>query len=276
MQVKETSLLRSTLFVPGNRPERFIKAVQAHAGAVIIDLEDAVAPGDKLTARSTVAKQIDALHMAAQAAKCGLFVRINAYGSPWYEDDARLCAQLPLQGVLVPKPQSAEQIAQVWKWTGHKPLHLLMETLQSFASIAELSRADGVARLMLGCADLMSELNIRDDDQPLNYFRTQLVMHSVLAGLPAPIDGPCLDLYNQELLAQEIDRAMRFGFGAKACIHPQQVSSVDSGFKPTPAQIAWAQKVLSTSTDGRAVSMDGKLIDGPICTQAARILAAAA
>jgi citrate lyase subunit beta/citryl-CoA lyase len=275
MNRHEPKLHRSTLFVPGNRPDRFAKAALSGASAVIVDLEDAVAPADKPAARAALVSEIPTLRAACESARCDLFVRINAHGTPWQEEDARTCAQLPLDGVLLPKPVSAEQVERVWDWAGNTPLHLLMETLHAFHHIEELARAPGVARLMLGCADLMSELSIRDDDAPLHYFRTQLVMHSVLAGLPAPIDGPCLDLYDQALLAQEIQRAIRFGFGAKACIHPQQVPAVDKGLRPTEEQIAWATKVLATSTDGRAVSMEGVLIDGPICVQAARILRAA-
>ncbi|WP_027014287.1 HpcH/HpaI aldolase/citrate lyase family protein [Comamonas composti] len=267
--------LRSTLFVPGNRPERFLKAIQAAPGALIIDLEDAVAPADKLAARSAIAQAADQLRGACNALGVAWFVRINAHGTPWQEDDARACAQLPLDGVLLPKPRSADHVECIWHWTGQRPLHLLMETLHAFACIGELSRAPGVQRLMLGCADLMAELSIHDDDAPLHYFRTQIVMHSRLAGLAAPIDGVCLALDNPELLAREIDRALRFGFAAKACIHPRQVPAVDQGFRPGPEQVAWARKVLAASSDGRAVSLDGRLIDGPICEQAARILRSA-
>lgn len=268
-------LPRTTLFVPGNRPDRFIKAARAGAGAVIIDLEDAVAPADKLAARQTVEQAAREMRSACDDNGCDLIVRINAGGSPWHEDDARACAQLPVDAVLLPKPQSADQVAQVWDWTRQKPLHLLMETLHSFSVIAELSRAPGVQRLMLGCADLMSEMSIHDDDAPLHFFRSQIVMHSLLAGLPAPVDGVCLALRNADALHNEIDRALRFGFGAKACIHPLQVQATDAGFRPSAERLAWARKVLEISTDGRAATLDGRLIDGPICVQARRILAMA-
>lgn len=268
-------LPRTTLFVPGNRPDRFIKAARAGAGAVIIDLEDAVAPADKPAAREAVEAAAMQMRKACDDNGCDLMVRINSGGTPWHEGDAQACGQLPIDAVLLPKPQSAAQVAQVWEWTQHKPLHLLMETLHSFSMIAELSRAPGVQRLVLGCADLMSEMSIHDDDAPLHYFRSQIVMHSLLAGLPAPIDGVCLELRNADALRDEIDRALRFGFGAKACIHPAQVPIADEGFRPSAAQVDWAREVLEISSDGRAATLNGKLIDGPICVQAQRILAMA-
>ncbi|MDR0203249.1 MAG: CoA ester lyase [Delftia acidovorans] len=274
MDYSSQRALRSTLFVPGNRPERFLKAIRAAPGAVILDLEDAVAPADKLAARSAIVEAAEQLRSACNAQGVAWFVRINAHGTPWQEDDARACARLPLDGVLLPKPQSADHVQRIWQWTGGQRLHLLMETLQAFACIGELARVPGVQRLMLGCADLMAELSIHDDDAPLHYFRSQIVMYSLLAGLAPPIDGVCLDIDSPELLAREIDRALRFGFAAKACIHPRQVQAVDQGFRPGPEQVAWARKVLAASADGRAVALDGKLIDGPICAQAARILRA--
>lgn len=266
-------LRRSTLFVPGSRPDRFLKAVQASPGIVIIDLEDAVAPADKEAARYAIIEASQAVAAACRKYKADFFVRINAGGTAWHDEDLHAMALLPLDGILLPKPISSAQVRHVWEASGQKPLHLLMETTHSFSVIDELARAKGVERLMLGCADLMAELDIDDDDTPLNFYRSLILQHSILNGLQPPIDGVCLALYDEGQLNHEIARAQRFGFGAKACIHPTQVARVEASFAPRLEQIQWAQRVVAASSDGAAASLDGRLIDGPLVVQARRLLA---
>lgn len=274
-QAAPGSMQRSSLFVPGNRPDRFLKAVHSGAGIVIVDLEDAVAMADKARARTALAESAAAVADACRQAGSAFFVRVNAVDSAWHADDVRAVAALPVDGILLPKPASGDAVAQVWRAVGGKPLHLLMETAHAFARIAELAGAPGVTRLMLGCADLMSELDLEDDGEPLHYFRTQLLLHSTLAGLPPPVDGVCLALYDQVQMRREIARARQFGFTAKACIHPAQVALAQEGFLPSAQKLDWARRVLEGSADGRAASLDGRLIDGPIVTQARRLLARA-
>lgn len=265
-------LHRSCLFVPATRPDRFAKAVGSNAGIVIVDLEDAVAPPDKIAARRALVAAAEDMRLACDAAACDFFVRVNAPQTQWHEDDVVACSALPIHGVLVPKPESASQVTALGRAMGNKRIHLLMETLRAFHNIEELANTPQVERLMLGCVDLMLELCVDDDGEPLHYFRTLLAMHSRLAGLQPPMDGVCLSLDDKDQLRREIERAKRFGFAAKACIHPSQVATVNSCFLPNEEEVAYARRLLQFCADGRATAFEGQLVDAPLVNRAKRVL----
>jgi citrate lyase subunit beta/citryl-CoA lyase len=273
------ALLRSFLYVPATRPERFAKAVATGAHAVIVDLEDAVAPADKDRARETLRAEAEALRARCDEAGCQLLVRPNARATQWHEADVEACAALPLHGVVVPKPDDAAALAALGQAIGKtvgkaRDLYLLVESLAGFRNIEAISRAPGVRQMMLGAADLMLDIGITHDDEPLHYFRSLIVMHSRLAGLPAPVDGVCLALEDDEQMQREIARAKRFGFGAKLCVHPRQVQPIHQGFSPSAADIAWARRVVEAAgaAEGAAVKVDGQLVDAPILEHARRLL----
>lgn len=269
--------LRSFLFVPATRPDRFAKAVASGAHAVIVDLEDAVAPSDKDSARAALAAEAGALRALCDAAGCQLLVRPNARGTAWHEEDVRACAVLPLHGLVVPKPDDAIALAAIGRLVGaERLLYLLVESLAGFHHIADISRAPGVRQMMLGAADLMLDIGISDDGDPLHYFRSLLVMHSKLAGLPPPVDGVCLALEDPARLEFEVDRAKRFGFGAKLCVHPSQIAPVHRSFLPPAAEYDWARRIVeaASAAGGAAVKVDGRLVDAPILEQARRVLQA--
>jgi citrate lyase subunit beta/citryl-CoA lyase len=271
--------IRSFLYVPATRPDRFAKAVDAGADAVIVDLEDAVAPQDKGRARDNLQAQAHALRALCDAEGCRFLVRPNAKSTSWHEADVELCAALPVHGIVVPKPDDGAALAALAQAMGaHRDLYLLVETAAGFQNIDTISKAPGVRQMMLGAADLMLDLGISDDGEPLNYFRSLIVMHSKLAGLPPPADGVCLNLEDDVLLAQEIARCKSFGFGAKLCVHPRQVQPIHEGFRPNAADIEWARRVCDAAGagDGAAIKVDGRLVDAPVLEQARRVLKAAA
>ncbi|GAB4481682.1 MAG: CoA ester lyase [Burkholderiaceae bacterium] len=252
---------RSLLFVPATRPERIGKALASGADITIIDLEDAVAPEDKDAARAALA---GIAHRAA--------VRINAFGTPWFDADLAACraARVPL--ILLPKAEQPVHVQRVRDALGACAVIAIIETAAGFEGIAAVARAPGVVRLAFGSLDLQAELGIDDAGEPLHCFRSSLVLASRLGGLAAPIDGVCTALDDAAALDAELARARRFGFGAKLCIHPKQVAAVNAGFGPTEEQIAWARRVVAVAGRGGAARVDGRMVDAPVLARARAIL----
>ena len=260
------STARSYLFVPGNRPERFDKALAAGADAVIVDLEDAVPPESKVEARAAVAGWLSARHP--------VLVRINAPGTAWFGEDLALCAMAGVAGVMIPKAENITDLQRIATVALQRPLFPLIETAQGFDHARVLARAEGVQRLVFGSIDFQLDLGIRDDDEALLTFRSQLVLISRLAGIVAPVDGVTTAIDDATALERETRRARNLGFGAKLCIHPRQVAIVNRGFAPSADDVTWARRVLAAAEDARggAVALDGKMIDKPVILRAQAIV----
>jgi citrate lyase subunit beta/citryl-CoA lyase len=258
---------RSYLFVPADRPERFEKAHGSGADAVIVDLEDAVAPGAKTAARDRLAEALDTDHP--------IVLRINGRDTPWFEDDARVAAHPGVVAVLCPKAGSAEDIAALRSLCGDKPVLALIETARGMAGVSLIAAARGMARLVFGSIDFQLDLDIEDDDEALRSFRAMLVLASRVAGLPAPVDGVTVAIDDARQVGADARRARVLGFGGKLCIHPTQVAAVNAAFSPSPEQIAWARRVVEASraARGAAVAVDGKMVDAPVLARALRWLA---
>ena len=257
---------RSYLFVPGDRPERIAKAHASGADAVIVDLEDAVAPASKASARDAVAGALDASQP--------VMLRINGADTAWFADDARLSAHPAVAAVMLPKATGAEPVAALRSASGGKPVLALVESAAGMAGAAALAATAGVARLVFGSIDFQLDLDIADDDLALLAFRSQLVLASRLANLPAPVDGVTTAFDDAARIELEARRARSQGFGGKLCIHPKQVAIVNRAFSPTEAELAWAQRVVDTAAaaGGAAVAVDGKMVDAPVLSRARRLL----
>lgn len=264
----DTPIARSYLFVPGNRPERFSKACASGADAVIIDLEDAVAPETKDEARASLAGWL--------TPKQPVLVRINSAGSEWFQDDLDLCTLPGVAGVVLPKAENADDVRMIaarGAAAGFIVLPLI-ETAAGFANAAALAGAPGVQRLLFGSIDFQVDLGIQGEDDALLYFRSQMVLLSRLAGIQAPVDGVTTGIDDAELLRADTLRARRLGFGGKLCIHPKQVDAVNRHFAPDEAEVAWAVRVTeaAAAAGGAAVAVDGKMVDRPVLLRAQDIM----
>jgi citrate lyase subunit beta / citryl-CoA lyase len=267
LAVTQSLVARSYLFVPGNRPERFAKACAAGADAVIVDLEDAVPPAEKAAARAAVAAWL--------APERPVLIRINSAASEWFNDDLALCGEPGVAGVVFPKAERGEHLAQICARAGaDTPVLPLIETAQGFCNALALAEANGVQRLLFGSIDFQVDLGIDGDAEELLYFRSQLVLLSRLAGIQAPVDGVTTDIDDSERLRAESLRARRMGFGGKLCIHPKQIAHVNACFDPSTDEIAWARRVVraAQAAGGAAVAVDGKMIDRPVLLKAQAIL----
>jgi citrate lyase subunit beta/citryl-CoA lyase len=254
----------SLLFVPGHRPDRFAKAADAGAGAIILDLEDAVAPEDKDTAREHVAAWL--------ATGGGGVVRINAPGTPWYADDLEAVAGHP---VMLPKTETPEQVAEVAAALGADPAVIpLIETAAGILNAARILTAPGVVRAAFGSIDLSAGLGVHPDDTTaLLFARSQLVLASAAAGVGGPVDGVTTDVTDEERLAADARHGAALGFTGKMCIHPRQLAVVHEVFRPTDAELTWARRVVEAFSGAGAGTLDGKMIDKPVVDRARRLLA---
>jgi citrate lyase subunit beta/citryl-CoA lyase len=257
---------RSYLFVPGDRPERLDKACAAGAGQVIVDLEDAVAPGAKDAARDAVASWLRAERPVA--------LRINGAGTPWFERDLALAERPGVAAVMLPKAERADELARVAAAVPQAALLPLIESARGFAALNDIARAPRVQRLVFGSIDFQLDLGIAGDDDELLHFRSGIVLASRLANLQPPVDGVCTSIDDEPALRAASLRAQRLGFGAKLCIHPRQVAVVEAAFAPSAQELAWARRVLEAAhaAGGAAVAVDGLMVDKPVLLRAQRLL----
>lgn len=258
---------RSYLFVPGNRPERFDKALASGADAVIVDLEDAVPPDQKDAARAVFAAWLSAAKPVV--------VRINAADTPWFGDDVALCRQAGVAAVMLSKSEHVADLAAIGQGL---PLIPLIESAAGFDALRAIAAAPHVQRLAFGAIDFQLDLNMRATFDELLFFRSQLVLASKLANLQAPIDSPSTAIEQLDEVVHEAQTAHRLGFGAKLCIHPKQVAAVNAAFSPSAADTAWAEGVLQANVQaaGAAFALDGKMVDKPVLLRAEAILRNAA
>ncbi len=262
---------RSYLFVPGNRPDRFAKACAAGADAVVLDLEDSVAPAGKEKARAAVAEWL--------AAARPVMVRVNTSDSKWFQDDLRLGGTPGISGVLLPKAERAEEVRLVAEKFGvATPLLPQIETARGFRNALALAATAPVRNLLFGSIDFQLDLGMTAEEDELLYFRSQIVLESRLAGIEPPVDGVTTDLNAPERVRIDTLRAKRLGFSGKMCIHPKQVPIVNECFTPSAEEQAWARRVVEASAcaPGAAIAVDGKMVDRPVLARAEVILAKAA
>lgn len=282
--VSTSPLARSYLFVPANRPDRYGKALASGADAVIVDLEDAVAPAAKTQARDTLADWLaqQANQQSNQPAnqQDKLWVRINAADTQWYDDDVRCFANAPIAGIVLPKADDCDAIRNIARHfvgpRSHSRLLPLIETAVGIAQMRDIARARHVERLVFGSIDLQVDLGIQCEPQEseLTHLRVEMVIASRLANIAQPVDGVTTTFDDLPFLEHAVSRARRIGFGAKLCIHPRQVDIVNQGFLPSAEEIAWARAVMAAvaQSDGGAISLNGKMIDKPVIMQAEKFL----
>jgi citrate lyase subunit beta / citryl-CoA lyase len=259
---------RSYLFVPGNRPDRFAKAAASGVDVVVIDLEDAVPPAEKKVARAALAEWLATNHGPVA-------VRVNDVNSEWFREDIALCRAPSVSTIMLPKAERIDDIF-LCEFAG-KPTEILpmIETAQGFRNVVAIAQHRLTTRLVFGNVDFQLDLGIEGDDEPLLYFRSQIVLASRLGNLLPPVDGVSLTLDDAEQIERDTLRAKRLGFGAKLCIHPKQVAAVNAAFLPTETEIAWASKVVESAvaSHGAAVAVDGRMVDRPVILRAQAILA---
>jgi citrate lyase subunit beta/citryl-CoA lyase len=265
-------LARSWLFVPATRPERFAKAAASGADRVIIDLEDAVVPESKAAARAVLAR-------TELPQTVPLYVRVNAHGTEWFAEDLSVAASLGIAGIVLPKVESGEQVARVASaLSGAQAVVPIVETAVGLWNVLDIARAARVERLVFGALDFQLDTEIRGEDSELAYARSRIVVASRVAGLEPPIDSISTVMDEEETVARDAQRAIRFGFGGRLCIHPAQVAPTNRAFLPSAEETEWAEGLVAalanqTGASRGAFSYRGTMVDRPIVERARRILA---
>ena len=261
------------LFVPGNRPERFAKALNSGAHAIIIDLEDAVAEEDKAAARSAIQHAWPGF---SSEERQRIVIRSNAPGTRFYGEDLMLAEELRIACLLIPKSESIDQIngaAEVLPDTAIIPM---IETARGLQQLDAIANAQQVLRLALGNIDLQADLGMVCDAQEteLQVARFQLVLASRLAEIAPPVDGVTTATDDIDRITADTLRAKRLGFGAKLCIHPAQVPIVSKAFTPTEEELRWSNQVIEAdkASKGGVVKLNGRMIDRPVVLLAKRLL----
>lgn len=265
------SIVRTALFVPGSRPERFAKALACGADAVIIDLEDAVESALKAKARDNLA----AFLAAEPAAR--VLVRVNAAGDPEQAADLELCGRLPgVAGILLPKAERAAQV-RVAVACG-KPVWPLIESARGLLALGEIAACEGVERLTFGGLDLALDIGMSNGtpaaDSVYDQVRLSLLLHSRVNDLQPPLDTVYPAFDDAEGLAATIRHGRDLGLVGALCIHPKQVGVVHAALAPSAEELDWARRVLQAAQGGAAAfQVDGQMVDAPVLGRARRLLA---
>ncbi len=253
------------LFVPATKLDRVAKAAASGADAVILDLEDAVAPADKTAARQALA--------GFPLPGLPVILRVNAAGTDWHAGDLAVAKGKGFAAILLPKAEDAGTLAHTREATGI-PTLALVENARGLANLDTLAQAPGLVRLVFGSVDFSADLGCAHEPEPLLFARSRIVLASRLAGLAAPIDGVTLILSDDIAAETDARRAVALGFGGKLCIHPRQITPVLRGFAPSAEETAWARKVAAAGEGATAI--DGVMIDAPVRQRAEQILRRAA
>jgi citrate lyase subunit beta / citryl-CoA lyase len=279
--------MRSKLFVPGGRPELFAKAAASRADALSLDLEDSVPAEAKAQARTSVAEFIAAENTRALAKV--IIVRVNAPGTPWFEDDLHAVVRDGLALLNLPKIESSDDLlaairvierAEASNAVG-TPLKLLVniETPKGLANAAAIAAAHPrVAGLQLGLGDLFEPLGI-DRGDAANVHAVMFAVRMAAAQLDVfVLDGAYPDIADDAGFTAEAQRARRLGLIGKSCIHPRQVALANAAFSPSEAELERARRIVEAAQDAQrrglgAFVVDGRMVDLPFLKRAQALLA---
>ncbi|MBB2966890.1 aldolase/citrate lyase family protein [Leifsonia aquatica] len=255
------------LFCPADRPDRYAKALE-RADAVILDLEDAVDPSRRPAAREALA--------ASRLDPARVIVRVNPAGSDDHDADLAALEMTPYRAVMLPK---AERAADLGAFDGMDVI-ALCETAAGVVAAPELARAANVLALMWGAEDLVASLGGTSSRHPdgtyrdvARHARSAVLLAAGAAGVHA-VDTVHLDIADLDGLRAEAEDAVAVGFAATACIHPGQVETVRTAYRPTPEEVARARELLAAAEEagGGVFRFAGAMVDGPVLAHARAVV----
>ena len=282
-------LIRTALFVPGNRPDRIEKAFNTEADVVIIDLEDAVPISEKESSRSKVREKV------AQFADRMILVRINDLGSPFIKGDLEEAIVEGVNGIVFPKVEKADDIREINSLLlevekkralpeGSIQVFPLIESAAAVQQIYDIvstkTKPERIYTVAFGAADYTLDMGIEMtlEGNELFHARSKIAIACRAAGIAPPVDTPfMIDLKNTEALISDARRAKELGFQGKLVIHPNQVEPCNRMFSPTTEEIAKATKIVQAFEEAEvagmaAIQLEGKFIDYPVVKRAKELL----
>ena len=270
---------RSVLYMPAANVRAIEKARTLPADCIILDLEDAVAPAMKVTARAQAIQEV----CAGGFGRRELAVRINPPGTPWFEDDLAAVLAAPVQAVVLPKVETSEVIQHVGDQLPQgMAVWAMIETPRGVLAADAIAFAHArLAALVMGTSDLAKELRVphRPDRLGFLYALSRVVNAARAAGLDA-IDGVCLDLEDEQAFQASCEHGRALGFDGKSLIHPKQIGPANRVFAPDAAAVAQAARIVdcwrAAEQAGQGVAvLDGKLVENLHAAEAERVLALA-
>lgn len=264
------------LYVPGDRPDRIPKALNAGADTVVVDLEDAVAPARKEAARDAATRLLSVLDDGGP----GVQVRVNSMDTPWWEEDVKAAEALdPRVAVRIPKVETANQVQLAAAAFPGRELHLLIESALGVENMFAIASAHpNVASIGLGEADLRSELGLTGDET-LDWIRARTVIASHAAGLGAPAMSVFAHVTDEAGLRKSCERGREQGFRGRAAIHPRQLDPIKESFRPTAEETRAATQLLElfeeaqAAGEGTVVLPNGTFVDAAMVAQAEETVA---
>ena len=241
---------RSWLLVAATRPETFDAALHSRSDQIILDLEDAVDPGLKASAREQVTRWL--------ANGGSGWVRINDRTSSFWSDDVDALAGIPgLRGVMLAKTESPAHVTETFdRLKGVTPVIALVESALGIEEAAHIARARGAYRLAFGSGDYRRDTGTSSDDMAMAYPRSRLVVASRVGNLPGPIDGPTVGT-NHPVLREQSGTAVALGMTGKLCLDIEQLPIINEVISPTRSDVAWARDFLTDFEARGRVVRDG-------------------
>jgi citrate lyase subunit beta/citryl-CoA lyase len=275
---------RSVLFAPANRPELVAKLPRSSPDVVVLDLEDAVPPAEKVAARAQARAGAESL--LALDAGPAVVIRVNAPSTEWFTDDLREAPVPGLAGVIVPKlesPDEVERASAVLDAAGCSDVGIVagIETARGVADARTLLATPRIVAAYFGAEDFTADMGgvRRDDNFEVLFARSEVALAARLAGVPA-LDIVVAAFTDADRFRREAAEARALGFAGKLCIHPSQVTLANEAFVPSPAEVERARALLAAYdaavANGRAaIAFEGQMVDEPLAARARAVLAAA-
>lgn len=273
MPAFDPSLWRSLLFVPGARPDRFDKAVEAGADLVCIDLEDAVAPEGKAEARKATLDYL--ANKSDRRVPIGL--RVNGADTDWFADDLEgLRGADGVDFAMMPKPMDLGDIDKLRDAFGQDRLIVVMETARSLGMAEEIADHPAVCGAIYGAIDLAGEIGCDLSWEAHLYGRSRCAA-AFGAARKVLFDVPYLDVKDPEGLKEATRKAQSLGIHARSAIHPAQLAPIHEALAPTAEELAKARRIVEAFNEakGGVALLDGKMLELPVVKAARRKIAAA-
>lgn len=229
-------LARSWLLVNGAQYDRFAPATRSRADIVILDIEDAVAPKDKVAARDNVVRWL--------AEGNTDWVRVNGFGTQWWAEDLEMLGKTSVGGIMLAMVESVDHITETTKRLPDVPIVALVETARGLERITEIASAKGTFRLAFGIGDFRRDTGFGDNPATLAYARSRFTIAAKAAHLPSAIDGPTVGTSALKL-AEATAVSAEFGMTGKICLTPDQCPAVNEGLSPSQEEISWAREFFA-------------------------------
>ena len=283
------NLIRSWMFVPGHRQRMIDKAFGLNADAIMLDIEDGVAPNEKDAARKNIADSLGRKKAPGSPAR---YVRINAIGHARMEADLEAVVRPGLEGLVCPKVDSPDEVRKVASILddnepknrleeGSVKLLIAIESPRGLLNAAAIAAAsERIVGVIFGAEDFGREIGLpavrEGEARDLIYARSAIVIAAAAAHVQ-PVDGVWVDLNDSEGLLGFAKQSRQLGFSGMSCIHPSQVDAINTVFSPTAEEIEYCRKVLQAFDEANArgdgsIAFGGQLIDRPIVERARRTI----